>query len=211
MKLPSWLPQIVVESTLIVLSILLALAVDQWQDRREEEKLADQALISFQREIQQNKARLEDVTPFRMGMRDVLIMMDSTDEIRTSADFRTMVGVEGFRAPFLLDTAWQTALATGALTHMDYETVSALSHTYTLQERLQDFARSSLPQLVRTGTAPDNDMDAALQNTIAYLNDVAARDEELQAVYAQALEVIESTRARMKRDALVRDVLQPTP
>ena len=39
------------------------------------------------------------------------------------------------RPAFLTDTAWRTALATGALTHMEYETVARLSALYTAQQR----------------------------------------------------------------------------
>jgi hypothetical protein len=47
-----------VESVLVVGSILLALAVDEWNENREVQDLAGRSLVNFEREIQQNRLRL---------------------------------------------------------------------------------------------------------------------------------------------------------
>jgi hypothetical protein len=53
-----------VESVLVVGSILLALGLDEWNEDREFQDLAGRSLVNFEREIQQNLLRLEDVTLF---------------------------------------------------------------------------------------------------------------------------------------------------
>lgn len=190
LQFPSWLPKIVAESVLIVFSILLALAVDQWREEEKERELVRQSLQSFRQEMKQNKMRLDDIVPYHTGIRAMLIELQSSGAIGSRAELQSTIGIEGLRPPFLLDTAWKTAMATGALTIMDYETVSALSMTYTLQDRFREYSRSSLPAIVAGGADRDRAIDAALHSAIVYLNDVTAGEEELRAVYEQALQIV---------------------
>lgn len=181
-----WLGRVLVESLLIMLSITMALAVDQWKSDRQDRALARKSLQSFQREIQLNQARLEDIAPYHAGLRAMLAKMDSAGR-PGGAELREVVGGEGLRPPFLLDAAWQTALATGVLRHMDYETVSALSMTYTLQSRFKELGRDQAPLLTGDSRLQQEEVLAA---TLRYLTDVTGGEEELQTVYAQALETI---------------------
>jgi hypothetical protein len=181
-----WLGRVFVESLLIMLSITMALAVDQWKSDRQDRALARKSLQSFQREIQLNQSRLEDIAPYHAGLRAMLAKMDSSGT-PGGAELREVVGGEGLRLPFLLDAAWQTALATGVLRHMDYETVSALSLTYTQQSRFKELGRDQSPIL--TGDTRFH-QDEVLAATLRYLTDVTGDEEQLQTVYAQALQTI---------------------
>ena len=142
-----WLPRILVESTLIVLSILVALAVNEYERNREDEELATQALVAFQREIRQNRARLDDVGPYRRGLRSVITRMADSGELASSDEFQATIGLEALRPAFLTSNAWETALTMGALPHIDFDLVNALSLTYSLQARREEFSRSGLPVL----------------------------------------------------------------
>lgn len=185
-RVPEWLARVVGESLLIMLSITMALAVDQWKSDRQDRALARESLQSFQREIQLNRARVEDIAPYHAGLRAMLAKMDSAGR-PGAAELREVGSGEGLRPPFLLDAAWQTALATGVLRHMDYETVSALSMTYTLQARFKELGREQAPGFAG-GARPR--ADEVLSTTLRYLTDVTDGEEELQTVYAQALQII---------------------
>jgi len=189
-KFGSWLTRVVIESLAVIASILFALALDEWAEDRDKRELADMSLASFEREIIQNRARLEDVSPFHRGLRDVLTHMDSTNQIRTIGDLRAAVGFEQLQPPFLTDVAWQTAVATGALTHLDFERVSALSLTYTLQHNFQNQARTTLPDLIRAGTLSEADVRDLVRFMVLYLDEVATGEEDLKTIYEQALGVI---------------------
>ena len=119
-----------VESVLVVGSILLALAFDEWSEDRENQDLADRSLSNFEREIEQNRVRLEDVTLFHAGLRDLLANMDAGAAAVPSTTIRNIM--EGFQPAILVNTAWETAVATGTLAYMDYDVVSGLSLTYNL-------------------------------------------------------------------------------
>ena len=185
-----WMARIIIESLLIVFSILAALAVSEWQDSRENEELAHEALVAFEREIRQNKARLEDAGPYRQGLRQVLERMGAAGELRTAEEFHAMVGLEPLRPPFLTSTVWQTSLTTGAIPHIRFDLVNALSFTYSLQERLSEFSRSGMPVLARGGSVPPEQMPAALREVLVYLADLNRSEAELLAAYEEVLRIL---------------------
>jgi hypothetical protein len=192
-----WILKGLVESLFVVASILLALAVDEWAQNREYEDLALQTLEIFDQEIRQNRARIADLGPYHGGIRDLLAQMMAFDEERL--DVRPIV--EGLEAPVLLNTAWETALATGALTHMDFRMVSALSLTYSLQEGFESRAGLQRPRFA----APEN-LDARqrrqqVADAYDYVLDLTQGESDLLAVFDEALDVIG---AALGREALPR-------
>ncbi|HEX8695116.1 MAG TPA: hypothetical protein VF746_22075 [Longimicrobium sp.] len=195
--LVSQLPEIVLQCIVLVISIVVALAVDQWTSERSDRELALQSLDSFELEIRQNQRRLEDSGPFRAGLREVLVRMEESGRLGTMDEFYSTVGLEALRPPHLLDTAWQAALVTDALSRMDYATVSALSLTYSRQDRYRSFSEEGLPAALRPGGTPGAEAPAAIRSTILYLSEAIEDEEELVVVYQQALQRIEAARRRL--------------
>lgn len=191
MRKPAWLAEVLVQSVMIVLSILLALWVDQWKQHNAERQLATVSLTNFLHEVQQNEARLDDILPYHRAMRSMVTELEAGNGIRTPAEFQSAIGVDGMRPPFLLTTAWQTALATGALQKMDYETVSALSLTYTLQDRFREESRSGIQSVLQATNFPIGHAQPALRSADIFLKDVVAGEEELRATYAQAARLLD--------------------
>lgn len=191
MRKPAWLAEVLVQSVMIVLSILLALWVDEWKQHRAEQQLVNVSLRNFLHEVQQNEARLDDILPYHRAMRSIVKELETSKSVNTPAEFESAIGVDGMRPPFLLTTAWQTALATGALQKMDYETVSALSLTYTLQDRFREESRSGIQSVLQATNFQPGHAQPALRGSEIFLNDVVAGEEELRATYAQAARLID--------------------
>ena len=183
-----WLPRVLFESALITVSILLALGLDEWREDRQNLQTIEQAMSNFLSEIRQNKARVDDAAPFNQGLRDVLLARYEAGSIATSADF---IGIVESYAPVVLQaTAWETALATGSVTKMDYNLVSALSLTYGLQDRYQEAtANSAVESLIPYNIAADT-LDVSVYNAVRYLSSVTAMETELGVVYEEAETVI---------------------
>ena len=144
-----WMLRALAESTIIVVSIILALAVDEWRDDRQNQELAAQSLMIFEQEIRQNLGRVDDAAPYHAGLRDVVAAMTERD----GAEAELRSATEGLEPVVLLNTAWETALATGVLTHMEFTIVSALSLTYSRQQRFTDASQWSLPQFSSSTSA----------------------------------------------------------
>ena len=179
-----------VESVLVVGSILLALALDEWNENREFQDLAGRSLFNFEREIQQNRLRLEDVTLFHVGLRDVLANMDASGEPVPATTIRNIM--EGFQPAILVSTAWETAVATGALGYMDYDVVSRLSLTYNLQERLVTLNQSGLSDLL-VGGLRSGETELLVYTANRYMRELTNAEQRLQGVYDLVLSLVGET------------------
>ena len=187
-----WLPRVLFESMLIILSILVALGLDEWRDERQRAENIDQALVNFIGEIQQNRARVEDAAPFNQGLRHVLNRRQQVKAIESVATFINII--ESYNPVVLRSTAWETAIATGALAKMDYDLVSALSLTYSLQNRYQEVSRTGMRELTSPQNLSQDKLDLAIYNAIRYLDDVTGMETELGGYYAEAEAVLQTAR-----------------
>jgi len=183
-----WLPRVIFESALITVSILLALALDEWREERQNEETIVQAMVNFLHEIEQNKARIDDAAPFNRGLHDVLSRRYQVGDINSTTEF--INAVESYTPVVLQSTAWETALTTGSVTKMNYNLVSALSLTYGLQSRYQDTARMGMEDLLRPQNLSAEVLDLAIYNSIRYLNNVTGMEAELSIVYGEAEAVL---------------------
>ena len=172
---------------LIVMSILLALGVAAWQDDREISELIERSLTSFANEITQNRNTLDDLSRFHVGLQSLLLELnveshpDASDEIRNVLD--------SFQSTVLLTSAWDTALATGALAEMDYEIVLALSLTYSFQQRFETLYNTRLLEMLG-GQRGGEQAPGLAYASARYISEVTAAEGELLVVYQQALEVL---------------------
>ena len=185
-----WLPQVLIESALIVISILVALGLDEWREKREDAETAQQALSNFISEVQQNQARVDDAAPFNKGLLDVLKGRYEGSGINSVDEFVIMV--ESYTPLRLQSTAWETALATGSLAKMEYNLVSALSLTYSLQNRYQLATRSGVANLTSPQNLSADKLDLAIYNAIRYLDDITNMEQELGVVYFEVTNVLNS-------------------
>ena len=192
------MPRVLFESILIVGSILVALYLDEWRDDRQDAENIEHALANFVSEIQQNRARVEDAAPFNQGLRHVLSRRQEVRAIESVATFINII--ESYNPVILQSTAWETAIATGALVKMDYNLVSALSLTYSLQKRYQDVSRTGMAEMTSPQNLSEDKLDLAVYNAIRYLDDVTGMETELGVVYAEAESVILSAKKIINED-----------
>ncbi len=198
---------------LIVISILVALYLDEWRDDRQDAENIEDALAYFVSEIQQNRARVEDAAPFNQGLRHVL---SRRQEVRAIESVATFVNIfESYNPVVLQSTAWETAIATGALAKMDYKLVSALSLTYSLQNRYQQVSQNGMAEMTSPQNLSEEKLDLAVYNAIRYLDTVTGMETELGVVYAEAELVIVSAKQILKEDSpsqiesVVQDLANP--
>jgi hypothetical protein len=138
--------ELALESGMIVLSVLLALAASSWVDARREHALVAQARTSFVLEIRANRSRLAKVLPYHQALTEAVLAADSARGMPSYAEWRRRVPIwSGFAPPDVAATAWQSAIATGALARMSYPDVAAVSTVYTLQGKLDAFNTAYLP------------------------------------------------------------------
>jgi hypothetical protein len=176
------------ESALIVVSILVALGLDEWREKREADELVRNSLTTFLIEIQRNKIRVEDAVPFNQGLRQVLARHYFDDDVETVDEFVSMI--ESYSPAALQSTAWDTALATGSLAKMEYTVVTALSLTYGLQNRYQLATQTGMSNLTSPQNLSQDKLKLSFYNSIRYLDNVTSLEIELDVTYTIAMSAI---------------------
>jgi hypothetical protein len=153
--LPRWL----LEAVLVALSVALGFAVAQFGEYRADRELAARVLAGFEAEIKQNLAALEPFVPVHRQWLDALRNVDMSSQPSRSA-FDTFFALRptlptGAQSSFavLRRSAWDTAVAGGALRLIDYDTVAALSETYRIQEIVTSNIDRRLAEGVLSSTA----------------------------------------------------------
>jgi len=159
-----------VEALLIVLSVLLALALDSWREEREHRELADRAVQSFVDEMDFNCHRI----------------------LLTEEYHRAVVAGEqapqGVQVGLLRNDAWEVVKISGASVWLDYhliEQMSAISaaqgdHRAVVQAYLQAMFMLSLPQTISEDwhlpgeRAVINELLTIQQRLLAYYRELAA-------------------------------------
>jgi hypothetical protein len=176
------------ESALIVVSILVALGLDEWREKREDAELVRNSLTTFLIEVQQNKIRVDDAVPFNQGLRQVLARHYFDDDVETVDEFVSMI--ESYSPAALQSTAWDTALATGSLAKMEYTVVTALSLTYGLQNRYQLATQTGMSNLTSPQNLSQDKLRLSFYNSIRYLDTVTSLETELGITYMEAMSAI---------------------
>ena len=187
-KVGEWLPRALVESVLIVVSILLALGLDEWQEDQEIQELIDRSIVNFANELTQNRSRIEDVSAYHQGVRQILTQRSANGGLET-IEFRNIM--EALQPIVLTSSAWQTAVATGALGRMEFELVSALTLTYNTQLRFDDNYRSVLRTLLTPNSLQKQNLELTSYNASRFVADVTAAESELSVYYQQTLNILE--------------------
>jgi hypothetical protein len=191
--------ELVAEAALIVGSILLAFALNGWWESRQDRRLADRAMASFEQEIRQNRENLVRVMPYHGELLEMFSEMSIAGSVRTFEDVRGLEGFQGFQPAFLTTSAWSTAIATGALIHLDYDVVSALSALYTLQDRFD--RTSDFRALLGPGALSDANIASTVFSAEIYLIDVTYGARELVEAYDHVLELLAVRAGRGDRAA----------
>ena len=178
------LPDLIVESAMIVLSVLLALAANGWADSRKQHRLEQQAHASFIREIRANRALVARALPYHEALTRAVIAVDASGGVPSYAAWKKRVPIwSGLEPPDLSATAWQSALTTGAISGRPFGEVTALSRLYTVQNKLDAFTLAYLPLF----DFADPAMVGTVRRLNVYMQTVLSFEHELVREYDAAL------------------------
>lgn len=187
-KRAPWLPRALVESGLIVMSILMALALDEWKEDQEIQELIDRSVLNFSNELTRNHARIQDVRAYHQAVGQILKKRRGKESSTSVAEFRNIM--DAMQPIVLTSSAWQTAVATGSLTRMNFDLVSALSLTYNTQIVFNQKYNSTLDKLLSPSNLRDENLRFTIHNASGFLEAVASSESELSDYYAQTLELL---------------------
>jgi len=173
-RLRDKLPEILIEAGSVVLALLLAFAVNEWRERRQEEERAAVARDAILRELRANAAEIETT---RTALKPILASLHGAlDEKQPEPhELKVDLGLS-----LLSAAAWHAALATQASQRIDFDWTTRVAKVYELQDtflHVQDAAVDQLAALPPGGDAGGRRIAAALLprfNALAQLADSLA-------------------------------------
>lgn len=126
----SWIASIAIELVLLVISILLALSVNNWREEASHRDLVASALRGIKAQIQENR----DSTAVLLADHEALLETLQKTKYGPEHDgkfalqiFIEQTGTNGLELTIPIQSAYDIAIASGAMRYMDYETASMLA------------------------------------------------------------------------------------
>jgi type II secretory pathway pseudopilin PulG len=179
--------RILVESALIVFSILLALAVNSYVDARKERALTERSLRGVRDELTANLEAVQDVRAYHDTLAQETQAVDAAHEATSYTEFRAHTAVwHGFHNPELNATAWQSAITLGSVANMGYDTVRVLSSVYATQAKFDQYTQNGL----NTFDFSDAAMPSTIRRMYVYVETMGTLEDTLAARYTRALKLL---------------------
>jgi hypothetical protein len=182
---PRWLARVLFESALIVFSVLLALALDQWRDSRRQAAAARVALDAIVAELESNRRAADEAVRFHRSMKAKLEAIAASGQIPSrEVAYSGMLQRAG-----VVSVAWTSARDTGALSELPYSLMLQLSRVYERQASYDALVGQILADIYMDGRR--RGMEAVLREGFAgfimLTQDFANREESLVRSYDHAL------------------------
>jgi hypothetical protein len=175
---PGWLLKLGLEVVLITVGVFLALMVDQWRERANDRQLADDALRRFRTEIVANQKSVAAVKDYHVALHQSLrAYLDADPKARS----REAVRVRGLQPAFFEETAWDLALATQSLSHIDSDLAFRLSRVYGLQRAYGQFTLNIMQAIYL------RPMEENFDGLAAYYGDLVIWEPQLLQMYDDLL------------------------
>jgi hypothetical protein len=177
-----WLLKIGAEALLLSVGVFLALMGDQWRENARNQELAQDALRRFRAEIRTNREAVASVEDTRVIKFNNLMAYLKAVETPN----KLPVPENSTSPAFLQHAAWDLALATGSLAHIDRDLAFSISRLYASQESL-DFLSRSITQSMYS----ISDVNTWLQNLATYFGDCILHEPRLLKAYDEILPQID--------------------
>jgi len=176
-------PALVLEVFSIVLGVLLALGLSEWADDRQNQTLANSALLNIYREIGSNLETLKIIHENNVQTVDAIGRQPTPESDRSRSI------IPGFQ---LRETAWEGLLATGLSGHVDYDTLLTLSQLYSIQRVYKQtgmqLSQSSMSATAYAAAIGTNVDDRHFQEQfIGYFQLLTQVEQQLLDMYQDAL------------------------
>ncbi len=136
-RLREKLPEILIEAASVVIALLLALALNSWNDARHDRERAIAARAAILAELRANRAELVEAQPIlKTIIGDLQAALDPDKP--EPRELKVNLGLS-----LLSSGAWHAALATQAMQDMDFAWTTRVAKVYELQDnylRVQNVA-----------------------------------------------------------------------
>jgi hypothetical protein len=176
-RLAEKLPEILIEAASVVFALVLALALNQWNERRELRERGDAVRAAIRAELGENRAEIEstrgNLAEIQKRLRDVLDGKETaTHELTVN------LGVS-----LLSAAAWHASLATQASETIDFKWMTTVAKIYELQDNYLHVQAAAVDQLTSIPAGGDKDAKAIAASLIARIDGLSQLADGLSKAY----------------------------
>jgi hypothetical protein len=174
------------EVLLIGTGVFLGLMGEQWREHAQHRELAEASLRRFRAEIQTNRQAVA-------GVQDYHVITKKSLDTYFAADAKTRptgdVQINGLRPAYFEHTAWDLALVTQSLAHIDSQLAFALSRIYTAQQTYAELSRGITQAMYLLN--PTDNLAGFLGAVAIYYGDLVLMEPKLLSMYDEILPQID--------------------
>ena len=181
-RLREKLPEILIEAGSVVFALLLALAINQWNERRQENERAETARNAILAELRANRQEID--TAHGKLQEIATTLREALDPSKPPLhELQVDLGIS-----LLSAAAWHATLATQASQRIDFAWLTRIAKLYELQDHFLRVQNTTVDQL---SAVPPDDSVTGKQIAAMLLPRFRALDQlaqDLQGSYADALD-----------------------
>lgn len=164
--------ELVVEATMVVFAVLVALALEEWRQEQRLLQLAERAQASVVAELEANLDELEDAREPLVRVQGVLAEVLATEDL-------TLLGDElDVQLPDLSSTAWEVAQGSEAAPYFEYAWVIEMARAYEILEvygSASDNVIAAMSRIIGHGASTETIAD--IFGWLVIINDVHAQTD----------------------------------
>jgi hypothetical protein len=179
---PRWMLKVGLEVLLISIGVFLALTGEQWREASHTRELADESLRRFRAEILTNRKAVAAVKDYHATTLKSLQSYLAADPKMRSLE---TVQIKGVQPAFFEHTAWDLALATQSLAHIDPPVAFALSRIYGTQQTYAELTRGFVQAMYL------RPLTESFEGLSYYYGDLVFMEPALLRLYDEALPQID--------------------
>jgi len=140
-RLTEKLPEILIEAASVVLALLLALALNGWNENREMRARGDAARAAILAELRENRQEIQGAEP---KLKEIVASLSAalSKDAPPTHELSINLGIS-----LLSEAAWRAALATQASQTLDFSWMTRVAKVYELQESYQRAQGLAVDQL----------------------------------------------------------------
>ena len=190
--------KLIIESLLIVFSVLLALFLNEYLNTRKAQKVKENALARVVSELEANQATVKEWAPYHNEVLGNIKKALRNDSIKNT--LKTPQGVEfwnlmpnGVVQQLIDDAAWQALKSSSAFSDLSFDTVLSLSKVYKLEKVGVESTIKSILEIIN---ARESLHEENLEDTLVLLgkgfNELVAQELFLLDQYEKTLNELDA-------------------
>ena len=166
------------EITPVIVGILIALFINNWNEDRKEKEYLDQIFSSIEKELEESALEIKEVIPKQLAAADTIqaYMNDETVSL-----YRILIKSNGVQMPRIRTNSWD-AISNTRIDLVEYDKLSALAdieeRKTNLRERVEKQMEFTFQNFEETGTSKKQILNMILLDVVGAEQRLLAKIEE---------------------------------